>query len=147
MVLERLATELAVGRSVLTLDDWTNLRRASHPVGVAGGLTLSGRWGTHARCWRRNTRRLRTVVRVGDTGWGSRSLLLRERLRKLRWSLSLGCRRVSTRSWSVVKHLGRRREASVSRWGRTLRLVLVLSGLLLGRSRLTGRYVLSKAIS
>jgi hypothetical protein len=151
MVLERLTTELAVRGGVLTLNDWTNLRGTSHPVGVAGGLTLSGRWGTHARCWRRYTRRLRTVVRVGDTAWGSGSLLLllllRERLRKLRWSLSLGCRRVSTRSWGVVKHLGRRREASVSWRGRTLRLILVLSGLLLGRGRLTRRYVLSKAIS
>jgi hypothetical protein len=74
-------------------------------------------------------------------------LLLRERLRKLRWSLSLRCRRVGTRSRGIVKHLGGRRKASVSWWGWTLRLVLVLSRLLLGRGRLTRRHVLCKTIS
>ena len=90
---------------------------------------------------------MRTVVGIGDTVWWSRSLLLRERLGKLRRSLSLRCWRVGARSRGVVKHLGGRREASVSRWGRTLGLVLVLSGLLLGRGRLARRHVLSKAVS
>jgi len=146
MVLERLATELAVGRGVLTLNDGTDLRRASHSVGVTRSLTLS-RWrSTHARCGWRYTRRLGTVVGVGDTVWGSRSLLLREGLRKLRRSLSLGCWRVGARSRGIVKHLRGGREASVSRWRWTLRLVLVLSGLLLGRGRLARRHVLSKAV-
>jgi len=147
MVLKRLTTKLAVGRGVLVLHDGTYLGRAAHPVRVSRGLTLSRRRCTHAHSWRRHTGRLRAIIGVGNTVRGSGSLLLRQGLRKLRRSLSLRCRRVCARPRSIVKHLGRGRQASVGwrRW--TLRLVLELSRFLLRGSGLTRRHMLSKAIS